>query len=248
MKRLGIVVVLAVVMLISASAPALAGHQWLNYHWKRTNAQVTIVMLDATTSAYRSFVTPVVQSDWDASTRHLVNRSEVANDANTRSNCPRPNRYRRIRVCNYNYGAPWLGRATVWAFPSGHLAYGRNKIDTAGDDNDTRAERKHTACQEFAHTLGLDHRPMGDTCMRLDGVHPRPDGHDYEAVQNITHHHSSGETTTDPTNLDDTLDVGTDPCYNSVGVDLCTTIDAIREGHMHKITLTIYKKGDARQL
>lgn len=225
-------------LLLMMTSPALANHQWGNLHWKRTSdGQVNIKLLDSTTSYWRNNITGVVRSDWDQSNRHDVSRSEVANDADTRRNCPMPNRYRRIRMCNYEYGAPaWSGLATVAANPhTGHIMYATAKMDIAGSENNTDSLRKHTTCQEVGHGLGLDHR-SGDTCMG-QGSNPHPDSHDIDFLQQITHKHSAGVASSDPSWLDDVIDVDADPCIDSLGNNICTIVTS----HSHGSHLVITK-------
>ncbi len=225
-------------MVIGLSSPALASHQWLNYHWKRHDAQVTIKLVDSSSDFYRTNINGTPTSDWDGSSRHIVVRetSGVANDASTRLNCPAPKKYRRVRLCthdDYNFANPnKLGEAQVWTFPgTGHLAYATAKVEADRVSSD--AERRSAMCQEIGHTLGLDHRdPLAsDSCMVQTNGPEHPDSHDYDQLANITHKHEQGEVTTDPPGLQDSVDYNGDPCINSVGLDICLT--NISLGHTH---------------
>lgn len=237
-KKHLVIAILAAFFVVTVAPAASASHQWLNYHWKRNNPQVTIRLLDSTT--LRTTITPAVRADWDASSEHIVVRDEVGNDAQTRKDCPRPNRYRRVRVCNFNYGfaGDKAGEAQVWTFTgTSHIAYGVAKIE--GDKLSTDTLKRSIVCQEVGHNLGLDHRlpTATGTCMRQAAGYASPDGHDYDQLRDITHAHNKNEATTDPV-LDDTVDVAVDPCTDQLGVDVCLT--NIMLGKSGKFTITTY--------
>ncbi len=238
------------VAIVTLAPSASAGHQWGARHWFRTDGQATVTLWDSTTAYWRNNVTPLVRADWDESGRLDIRRVEVGNDVETRALCPMPNKYGKVRVCNYPYDNPyWIGRAVVRRNrDTGHIYYGKAEMDNAGSDNPTDAVKRHTTCQEVGHTLGLGHRDAF-TCMDQGDLNDtRPDDHDYEMLGNITHLHDPRDPflSSDPDWLSTGTDPGTDPCIDSVGVDLCVSEESHAHGDM--VTDIIYISDISRTL
>lgn len=203
----------SVASLLAVAAPAHATHQQGNLHWtKPQNSARTIIIIDSTTTPWAPLL-PNKVSQWGQPSKIDTNLNSGATDDSTRSSCPQPTNYRRVRVCSYQYNNPnWAGLASVAYNPSnGHIQHGTVKLDGADNGSLTDAGRRHVICQEIGHNLGLAHWNVdgNNSCMNTghtnDASYDSPASHDIGMVDNITHYHggSSGNLDTgDPLNGD----------------------------------------------
>lgn len=153
-------------------------------------------------------------------------RIDVNNNVNTsqdfRQECPVPTLYRRIRVCDYNYNAAaWFGLAQIYGNANnGHIHHARVKFDNADNGTTDEDGKRHIVCMEIGHVLGLDHwNTSGNNSCMNEGFlnnadYDQPAQHDYNQVDNQTHHHGGSGANLDvgdPLN-GDRVDCRTDVC------------------------------------
>lgn len=93
-----------------------------------------------------------------------------------------------INVYNGHYGLTgWLGYAEWNGSGDSPTKYGRARLNQTYLDNGyTRTHKKHVACHEIGHLLGLAHnRSQADTCMNDTIFITRPNAHDRDAINAI---------------------------------------------------------------
>jgi hypothetical protein len=107
-----------------------------------------------------------------------------------------------IKTCSYNY-TNYCGTnpPNTWVacthpsydFYSGHVGSMLVRFDDViSGFTWTDATRRQTACHELGHTIGLDHRPLGDpTCMEAGatGNNTVGDTHDLTTLDTLVHDH-----------------------------------------------------------
>ncbi|MFN2588255.1 MAG: hypothetical protein ABR613_09080 [Actinomycetota bacterium] len=180
--------------------------QGLALHWTHPSGnERKIILRDSTTGSWADKL-PNVQSDWGQSSEFRFVRQQAETDATHRLNCPMPEYYGRVKVCNhsdYNFSGNTIGRFKIKYNAQGHIQKGRVKLKNSA----TESERRPLMCQEIGHTLGLAHRETTASCMKQEAnlAANSPDGHDYEQLVDQTHAHG-GESETGGINSD--LDVG----------------------------------------
>lgn len=152
-RILVLVFTLAVTAATLFVAPKSAeAHNWGNYHWDRSGSKVSIYVWDQTggcgtggnatnDSLYDVYYNPhplwiYCVGDHTDISMWETNRTDVW----------------------------WCGLATIWAYSNGHITHGHAQTNLAcGTAKNTK---QGTHCQEFVHTLGMDHSDTGD-CMGL---------------------------------------------------------------------------------
>jgi hypothetical protein len=179
---------------------AYANHSWGGYHWARTANPFTLKLGDNVSVGWDAYLAQA-STDWNVST--VLDTAIVAGSTNPKNCRPKTG---RVEVCNSKYGNNgWLGLASIWASGE-HITQGTVKFnDTyfATPTYNTPAWRQMVACQEVAHTFGLDHQdeafdnPNLGTCMdytndptRNDGFgnNLHPNAHDFEELATIYAH------------------------------------------------------------
>jgi hypothetical protein len=177
MRRFGVVLALVATMsLVVWQDPAQANHKWGKYHWSQSVSPFPLSVIDSTTNspiAWSTYLSSAV-TQWDQST--VVTISKTSSGSSTRSTCDPT--LGKVRVCNYAWGATgWLGLAQIWIYVGGdgHIAQGIAELNDSYFNGDityayaNSNEEKHVVCQEFGHTLGLDHQSTDgsslNTCM-----------------------------------------------------------------------------------
>ena len=188
-RRVLFALVVAVALVVPSSA--FASHAWSNYHWNMTGTSVNLVLGDATSGAWDTYLRQA-EADWDQST--VLTLSVGTSSANPK-NC-RPTAG-RVEVCNARYGNNgWLGLAQIW-LSGGHISQGVAKM------NDSyfmyESEKRHVMCQEIGHTFGLGHTSENgssqNTCMdyyantsNSDMTSTTPNSHDFSMLSSIYSH------------------------------------------------------------
>ncbi len=184
------------------AAPVLANHAWSNYHWVRTNAQLTVPVGDNVDSRWDAALVTAV-NDWNVST--VIQSPLVAGSTNAK-NCRAV--AGTIQVCNSRYGnTGWLGIASI-SISGGHISQGTTKLNDTFFDTaqyNTPAWRALVTCQEVGHDYGLGHQDEAfnnanlNTCMdytNLPDSNQHPNAHDYEQLLTIYNHLESAMTIT----------------------------------------------------
>lgn len=204
-KRNWRVAAVAAVSVAALAAPAIAGHSWSTYHWKKTGAQVTAPIKTAITSNWQTYVDNAVD-DWNQSTV-IESPGPTASGANPKR-CSAATG--EILVCNAKYGfTGWLGIAQIW-LSGDHIAKGITKLNDSYFNTATYNKpewRALVACQEIGHDYGLGHQdedfnnadveqPAGSqSCMDYTNQplgNETPNGHDYEQLASMySHSHSA---------------------------------------------------------
>ncbi len=185
-------VLLAVLTLLAI--PALASHQWGNYHWARSSNPIALGLGDNVDSRWDSYLA-VAASDWNAST--VLNVSVIAGSTSVKRCTPDTG---EIEICNSKYGRTgWLGVAGIWA-SGDHITKGYTKLNDTYFDTatyNTPAWRALVTCQEVGHDFGLDHQdenfdnPNLGTCMDYTSnpeSNQHPNTHDYQQLESMYAH------------------------------------------------------------
>jgi hypothetical protein len=185
------------------ASPASATHSWGGYHWGRTANPFTLKLGDNVGSAWDSYLAGA-STDWSESL--VLDTVIVPGTVNPRTCKPRSG---MVQVCNAKYGFNgWLGIAQIW-LSGEHITQGVNKLNDSYfglSTYNTPAWRAMVACQEIAHTFGLDHQDENQTntnlgtCMDYTNnpVGPpsniAPNQHDYDELVTIYNHADSTTT------------------------------------------------------
>lgn len=146
---------IAAVSVAALAAPAIAGHSWSSYHWKRTSAQITPPVVMALSGAWLDYDDRVVQ-DWNTSI-YIESEMQSGSGVNPKT-CKAQSG--KILVCNAKYGFNgWLGLASIW-LSGGHISQGTTKLNDSYFNTaryNTPAWRRMVFCQEVGHDYGLGH-------------------------------------------------------------------------------------------
>jgi hypothetical protein len=191
-----------------AVSPALADHQWGDYHWGRTSNPLKLDIMKANTSQWDTSVNTAI-ADW--------NQSNVLDLTGKTASGVDPKKCTaitgKVLVCNSAYGRRgWLGIATIWA-SGNHITKATTKLNDSYHGSapyNSPAWRALVACQEIGHDFGLGHQDEGfgapnlGTCMDYtndpDGggaygpANTHPDGHDYDLLEAMYQHTDSTNT------------------------------------------------------
>ena len=193
-------IALGIVAAASVTAPVFAVHNWSNYHWKRTTAELTVPAGDNVSAAWDSHLIKAV-ADWNQST--VINSPLVAGSTN-----PRQCRAvaGTIQACNAAYGQNgWLGLASI-SLSGGHISQGTTKLNDSYYNMaqyNTPAWRAAVTCQEIGHDYGLGHQDENsstdntNSCMDYTNQpagNESPDAHDYQQLNTIYNHLESAMT------------------------------------------------------
>jgi len=181
---------------------ALAGHTWSTYHWARETNPVTLELIDNVTLDWEGILDSV-SADWNASTvveTLVVAGSESKKD---RRQCRAVNG--KIKVCNLTYGGTgWLGIARIWLDSTGHIEKGVAQLNDSYAIMQDPNARRHVACQEVGHLLGLNHGYDEDSCMDdtynllTDPNFISPGAHDFYQLESIYEHADAPPPVEDP--------------------------------------------------
>lgn len=95
-----------------------------------------------------------------------------------------------INAFNGAYGQNgWLGLASIVSYSGCTIRNGRVQLNQTYLDNGsyTRTNKKHVACQEIGHLLGLNHNRSSTTTCMNDTIltAPFPNAHDQSLVNSI---------------------------------------------------------------
>lgn len=204
-KRNWRVAAVAAVSVAALAAPAIAGHSWSTYHWKKTGAQVTAPIKTAITSNWQTYV-KVAVDDWNQSTV-IESPGPTASGANPKRCAAATG---EILVCNAKYGLTgWLGIAQIW-LSGGHIAKGITKLNDSYFNMASYNKpewRALVTCQEIGHDYGLAHQDEDfdtdgtNSCMDYTSApagNEHPDAHDYAQLELIYNHTESSFTAVGP--------------------------------------------------
>ncbi len=196
-KRVGSVIVLALLVTVGFNGQASALHSWGNYHWARTANPFSVKLGNNLSGGWQSYLA-TSSTDWSASS---VLDTQIVTGGTSSRTCKATTG--RVEVCNAKYGNNgWLGLASIW-ISGDHITKGTVKLNDTYMQKapyNTVAEKNHVMCQEIGHTFGLAHQDetgadLG-TCMdyssSLNGQHPN--AHDYEELETIYAHLDSTTT------------------------------------------------------
>jgi len=193
-------------LLVATAAPALASHTWRGFHWARTAAPLTLELGDNSTTAEWSAILARSSADWSkAKALDTVVAAGLTNDPQACQ--PTPG---RVEVCNGRYGEQlWVGIATIWLDPNGHIVQGTVKNNDSFLYNpkypryNNPEARRYVMCQEIGHTFGLDHQDADfnneslGTCMdytRDFENNLTPNRHDFQQLEASYGHADSYDT------------------------------------------------------
>lgn len=211
-RRIGLLVglvALTSMFALPAGAGNLTGQQWPD----PAGSQVALVLVDHTDTTWAG-VLGLVGSDWDNGADGVgdvldlgIGASTAGNDVNNRTVCDAQWDYNTaavdltqnaIHFCNSGYGSNgWLGLARVWSEADGTIVLAQALMNDYYLDAYSGAAltnaRRHVACQEVGHGLGLDHQkgPRKVSCMndRWDlttgGGWNSPNEHDFETLAGL---------------------------------------------------------------
>ncbi|MEO6151764.1 MAG: hypothetical protein ABIT09_04705 [Croceibacterium sp.] len=145
---------------VTASAPALAHHQWGTYRWATlgTGLQVKVNAALTASGGWGATVNGAVQA-WNATGALTLNNPYTPSGASTKRCDPIA---KEILVCNDAYGQRgWLGIASIWTDSRGHISKATTKLNDSYftlPKYNTASWRMMVACQEIGHDFGLDHQ------------------------------------------------------------------------------------------
>jgi hypothetical protein len=202
-KRIFVVGLLTTLAWATFPSSASATHAWGNYHWARTSNPFTLKLIAKLTSTWRPYL-DLASAAWTTASKLNTTIITAANDAASRQACSTV--AGRTVVCNYAYGATgWLGLANIWLDANHHITQGTAKMNDSYSWS--AGMRQLVACQEVAHTFGLDHQDetFGNTnlgtCMDYTNLPFGPPNnlalnqHDHNQLNTI-YTHLDGYTTT----------------------------------------------------
>ncbi|KKW23862.1 MAG: hypothetical protein UY74_C0004G0015 [Candidatus Kaiserbacteria bacterium GW2011_GWC2_52_8b] len=155
------VVVLVAVFAVSVGN-ANADHSWGGYHWARTMSSFTLKLGDNVNNSWNVYLAEA-SADWNPSevldTIIVAGKTNATRGRNTPKNCLPTSG--QVEVCNYKYGSTgWLGVASIWISGT-HITQGTVKLNDTYFNTakyNTADWKGLVACQEVAHTFGLDHQ------------------------------------------------------------------------------------------
>lgn len=206
---------IAIALFVLVAVPVFAGHGWSTYHWGRScgtcEASIRVYSsLTTTNTNWGDHLNKSIFGDpanpntanrrgWNNSAVLALSISASATDSSTRLNCPTISG--AVRVCNYTYGSNgWLGLAQINLNSSGHIAWGKAKMNDTYFNGGTypNTEKRHVMCQEVGHDFGLGHTSENgssqNTCMdyyrntsNSDWTSTGPNQHDFDQL--LTQHH-----------------------------------------------------------
>jgi hypothetical protein len=206
-KKLVLMVSMALIASIALAGSASADHSWGGYHWARTTPTFALKLGDNVSGLWDGMLA-TASTDWSKSS--VLDTTIVA--GRTRPKTCRPTSG-RVEVCSANYGnTGWLGLAQIWITGGEHIVQGIVKNNNSYFGSSTyaynnTAEMQHVICQEIGHTFGLDHQSTDgtslDTCMDYyhntsasDTKSTHPNAGDYDELQCIYDPGSAGQTLT----------------------------------------------------
>lgn len=198
---------LAAALAALASGPAVAGHQWENYHWSTNGSGLALDIRTAMGPAWgQSFQKAL--GDWNASSVLDLTDGGPISGVNTKKCNPIAG---QILVCSDRYGfRGWLGVASIW-LNGDHITQGTTQLNDsyyALATYDTPEWRSLVMCQEVLHNVGLGHQDEGfgppnlGTCMDYTDdptgsgafllANTSPNAHDYAQLEEMYAHADGG--------------------------------------------------------
>ena len=227
MKKLVLVLSLALIAPIAQAGSASANHSWGGYHWARTSNPFTIQLGDNVSGLWDGMLT-TASDDWKQST--VLDTRVVPGGTKPKSCRPTSG---RVEVCSARYGnTGWLGFAQIWITGGTHITQGIVKnndyyFGSSSYQYNNTAEMQHVICQEIGHTFGLDHQSTSgaslNTCMDYyhntsasDTQSTHPNAADYDELLCIY----------DPASIGKTLTSGSHSCTGTGHLDSSSTVGA----------------------
>lgn len=172
------VVVLFVAALIGLTGSALASHYWYcsgSTAWHYANDYIN--WYNGATGDYYNVFQEEAKTDWNSWSPYTDVFLNPVLYAGTTDH---------INAYSGYYGATgWLGIAEIRGYYGCTVRNGRVRLNRSYlDAGYSRTNRKHVACQEVGHLLGLDHNQLSTTTCMNDRIlyAPQPNTHDRDAV------------------------------------------------------------------
>lgn len=172
-----------------------ASHQWGTRHWTKPQGEPRrVILINSATDPWRARVDGRA-ADWSQANKFKLSVEGGNTGQDLRQSCPFPDKFRRVRVCDYRYDNPnWIGQAQI--FRDGpHIQLGRVRLDNADLNLLTADGQQHVICQEIGHNLGLTHwnSDGNNSCMHTSHVnneaYDQAAPHDLSQLDNQTHYH-----------------------------------------------------------
>jgi hypothetical protein len=161
-RWIALVIALVAVFTMGRSAHA---EPWYDYHWKATGTPTSLTVVSSASKTWSPYVAAAAAA-WEKS--GSVDLAIVAGPADPESRLACDLIPGTIHVCSARYGNNgWLGWTNVTVAPDGEITAARVRINQSYFDKgqfDNRASRRHTACHELGHSIGLAHS-TGTSCM-----------------------------------------------------------------------------------
>jgi len=204
MRKIFVVLALAMTAAGMTAASASANHSWGGYHWARTANPFPLKVGNNVSSTWTTQYNTAI-SDWNKST--VMDLTTVPGSAGKRCKAV----LGTVQVCNGTYGQNgWLGLASISISGGTHITQATTKV------NDTYFnmavynnpnEKQHVMCQEVGHDFGLGHTSEDgssqNTCMDYfsntganagSTLSTTPNQHDYDQLASIYAHLDSSST------------------------------------------------------
>lgn len=170
----GVVLLAAGGFLAGAAAQVWASHQWGCFHWPSRYLTVSDRAKNDYFYAFREEVWTDSDS-WNNGTEMVLTFTTSKSGWD-------------VKLVNGDYGFNgWLGITKIW-YSGCVITSAKCKLNKTYLSKYSRTARKHAACHEFGHALGLNHTGASDSCLndRPSSWTPHPNQHDFNKVNEIT--------------------------------------------------------------